>query len=263
MHPSKRQRLATSIATSTETSITVRGRDLVNELIGHRTYTEMVYFLTCHRMPSATETKVLDACLVTLMEHGMTISAIVTRLIADNVPGEAQVAMAAGLLPIGSVFVGTMEGCAKILHEGVAKGGDPAEFARAVVSRHVAAKQALPGFGHRLHKPDDPRALRLLAIGEELGLKGDHTRLLRALGVALDAELGRHMTINATGAIAALLCEIGIPLEAMRAMAVVSRAGGLPGHLIEEKRTGSGRRIWRMVDDSIPYEPPPPEPIPS
>lgn len=256
MHPSKRQRLTTSIATSTETSITVRGRDLVNELIGHRTYTEMVYFLTTHRMPTPTETRVLDACLVTLMEHGMTISAIVTRLIADNVPGEAQVAMAAGLLPIGSVFVGTMEGCARILQAGVAEGGDPVAYARKVVADHMARAEALPGFGHRLHKPDDPRALRLLAIGEELGLKGDHIRLLRALGAELDTARGRHVTINATGAIAALLCEIGIPLDAMRAMAVVSRAGGLPGHLIEEKRTGSGRRIWRMVDDAIPYEPP-------
>jgi citrate synthase len=186
----------------------------------------------------------------------MTISAIVTRLIADNVPGESQVAMAAGLLPIGSVFVGTMEGCARILREGVERGGDAEAFAQAVVADHMARKAALPGFGHRLHKPDDPRALRLLAIGEELGLKGDHIRMLRALGVALDAALGRHMTINATGAIAALLCEIGIPLEAMRAMAVVSRAGGLPGHIMEERRTGSGRRIWRMVDDAIPYEPP-------
>ncbi|HEV7267192.1 MAG TPA: citryl-CoA lyase [Falsiroseomonas sp.] len=256
MHPSRRAKLATSIATSTDTSITVRGRDLVNELIGHRTYTEMVYFLTTGRTPDATETRVLDACLVTLMEHGMTISAIVTRLIADNVPGEAQVAMAAGLLPIGSVFVGTMEGCARILHDGVTQAVEPEAYARDVVQRHMDRQEALPGFGHRLHKPDDPRALRLLAIGDELGLKGDHVRLLRALGAALDAKRGKHVTINATGAIAALLCEIRIPLEAMRAMAVVSRAGGLPGHLLEEKRTGSGRRIWRMVDDAIPYEPP-------
>src|SRR5690606_9172094 len=126
----------TNIATSTETSITVRGRDLVNELIGHRSYTEMVYFLTTGRMPSETQTRVLDACLVTLMEHGMTISAIVTRLIADNVPGEAQVAMAAGLLPVGSVFVGTMEGCARLLDEGVKRGGSVEDYAREVVARH-------------------------------------------------------------------------------------------------------------------------------
>jgi citrate synthase len=256
MHPSKRQKLATSIAHSTETTITVRGKDLVNELIGHLTYTEMVFFLTTGRMPKPVDTRVLDACLVTLMEHGMTISAIIARLINDNVPGESQVAMAAGLLPIGSVFVGTMENCGRLLHDGAAQGGDADAWARGVVADHVAKDKALPGFGHRLHKPDDPRAMRLLAIADALALQGAHIRLLRALGVALDAARGRHVTINATGAIAALLLEIGIPLEAMRAMAVVSRAGGLPGHILEDKRTGSGRRIWRLVDDAIPYEPP-------
>ncbi len=66
--------LKTNIATSTPTSVTVRGRDLVNELMGKLTFTEMLYFLTTDKMPSAGQTKVLDACLVTLMEHGLTAS---------------------------------------------------------------------------------------------------------------------------------------------------------------------------------------------
>lgn len=247
--------LKTRIATSTETTITIRGRNLVEELIGKVTYTEMMFFLITGRMPDAQATRLLDACLVTLMEHGMTPSAIVARLIAFNVPAEAQVAMAAGLMTVGGVFVGTIEGCAKILQQGVAEGGDKAAFAARIVADHQARKAPLPGFGHRLHKPDDPRAVRLLALGEEAGCDGGYIALLRVLGTALDAASGRHLTINATGAIAALLLEIGLPLECMRAMAVVSRAGGLPGHLVEERRTGSGRRIWRMVDEAIPYDP--------
>jgi citrate synthase len=246
--------LRTRIAVSDERRITIRGKDLVEELIGKVSYTEMVFFLIADRMPEPHETRLLDACLVTLMEHGLTPSAIVTRLIADNVPAESQVAMAAGLLTIGSVFVGTIEGCARILQQGVAAGTDPAAFARGVVADHLSRKAPLPGFGHRLHKPDDPRAVKLLSLGEEAGCKGGYIALLRELSRALDMASGRHLTINATGAIAALLLEIGLPLECMRALAVVSRCGGLPGHLIEERRTGSGRRIWRMVDEAIPYE---------
>lgn len=256
--PKPKTPLTTRIATSDERSITIRGKNLVEDLIGKVSYSEMVFFLITGRLPEPRETRLLDACLVTLMEHGMTPSAIVTRMIADNVPSENQVAMAAGLLTIGSVFVGTIEGCAKILHEGVnggiAEAGDSATFAAKVVAEHMARKAPLPGFGHRLHKPDDPRAVRLLAIGEEAGCQGGYITLLRQLGTALDAASGRHLTINATGAIAALLLEIGLPLDCMRALAVVSRCGGLPGHLIEERRTGSGRRIWRMVDEAIPYE---------
>src|SRR3954454_14142929 len=100
-------------------SITIRGHDLVTELMGKHSFTEMLYFLICDRLPSAEETRVLDACLVTLMEHGWTPTSIIARLMADSVPGQPQVAMAAGLLAVGDVFAGTMDGCAKLLATGV------------------------------------------------------------------------------------------------------------------------------------------------
>ena len=80
---------STSICTSDLTSITVRGRDLVNELVGELSFTEMLYFLSCGRKPDAGQVKVLDACLVTIMEHGINPSTIVARLIADTVPEES------------------------------------------------------------------------------------------------------------------------------------------------------------------------------
>src|SRR3954462_10554460 len=104
-----------NIATSDTRSITIRGKDLVDELIGRYSYTEILYFLICDRMPSAAETRILDACLVTLMEHGFTPTSLISRLVIDSVPGEVQVAIASGLMAIGSVFVGTMEDCARIL----------------------------------------------------------------------------------------------------------------------------------------------------
>lgn len=246
----------TRIATSDATSITVRGRDLVNELIGRHSYTEMLYFLIAGRMPTAGETKVLDACLVTLMEHGLTPSAIVARLVADNVPDEPQAALAAGLLTVGNVFVGTMEGCARILKVGVETEGDAEAYCRDVVEAHRQERRALPGFGHPIHKPDDPRPPRLFAVAEEAGCEGRYIALLQTLGAELDRRAGRHLTINATGAIAALLLEIGLPVECLRGIAVVSRAGGLIGHLLEERATHSGRAIWEMVDQSIEYEDP-------
>lgn len=245
-------RLRTSIATSTPTGITVRGHDLVHELIGVRSYTEMVYFLITERFPTIAQTRLLDACLVTLMEHGLTPSAIVARLIADSVPGQAQVAMAAGLLAVGDVFVGTMEGCAELLQQAL-DAADPAAFCTITVAEHVEAKRPLPGFGHRLHKPDDPRSPRLFALAAECGLAAEPIRLLHLLSAELDKALGRHLTINATGAVAAVLIGIGIPATALRSLAVVSRAGGLPGHLLEAANSKSGRRIWRLVDDAHDY----------
>jgi len=246
----------TQIATSDERSITVRGHDLVSEIMGHYGFTEMLYFLICHTFPTKDQARVLDACLVTLMEHGITPSALVTRVMADNVPGEVQVAMAAGLLAIGSVFVGTMEGCGHLLKRGIDQGGDLDAFCRETVASYRSQRKALPGFGHPIHKPDDPRPARLFAIAAECKVEGKYIDLLKRMSAELDRQAGRHLTINATGAIAALLLEIGLPPDIMRGIAVVSRAGGLTGHIIEERETHSGRHIWNMVEAQIPYEEP-------
>jgi len=246
----------TSIATSDPHSITVRGRDLVTELLGRYTYTEMVYFLTCGKLPNPQQTKVLDACLVTLMEHGWTQIAILTRVMLDSVPDQPQVAMGAGLMAVSSVFAGTMEGCSKILSTGIKRGSDLDAYCAEVVVEHIASKVPVPGFGHRLHKPDDPRTPRLFEIAREAGVVGQYIDLLERLGRAVDSGYRKHLTINATGAIGALLLEIGVPLSAMRGVAVVSRAGGLLGHVVEERETHAAREIWRLTRENIPYENP-------
>ena len=110
----------------------------------------------------------------------------------------------------------------------------------------------MPGFGHGTHKPDDPRAVRLFQIAHEAGKAGRYVTLLETLGREVDTAFGRHITINATGAIAALLLEIGVPVAAMRAYSVVSRAGGLVGHLLEEQASHSGRAIWAAAKAAVP-----------
>jgi len=244
--------LKTAIATYDETSITWRGKDLVNDLLGKHGFTEILYFLITGRMPTATETKVMDVCLVTLMEHGMTPHAIVARLVADCNPGQVQIAMSAGLTCVGDVFAGTMEGCGRLLEAGL-KEVDAQAWCAQVAADHRSRRKALPGFGHNLHKPDDPRSPRLFQVAREAGVEGRAIALLETLGGEVDKAYGRHLTINATGALAALMLEIGIPPAIMRCLAVTSRAAGLTAHLKEEFETKSGREIWRLVDESFAY----------
>ena len=114
----------------------------------------------------------------------------------------------------------------------------------------------MPGFGHPFHKPDDPRPPRLFQIAAEAGVGGRYIALLQRLAAAeLDRAAGRHLTINATGAIAACLLEIGIPVSIMRGVAVVSRAGGLAGHIVEEMQTHAAREVWRLTEEGVPYRP--------
>jgi citrate synthase len=248
------ERPATSICTSDASSITVRGRDLVNELVGELSFTEMLYFLCCGRKPDAAQVKVLDACLVTIMEHGINPSTIVARLVASTVPDEPQVAIAAGLLGVGGVFAGTSEQCAELLvalARDVAREGEGA--IRNSAERLIASGQPIPGFGHLHHKPDDPRSPKLFAVAERAGGRQDHMRLLRALGAEIDALRSRHLTINATGAIGALMLDIGVPVAAIRCFSVVARSAGLTAHLLEEKDNPAARAIWRESRDAVPY----------
>ena len=242
----------THIATADATRVIVRGRDLVNDLIGKYTFTEIFYFLVCERFPTAAQTRVLDACLVTLMEHGFTPSAVIARLMAESTPDQIQVSIASGLLTIGNVHAGTMEGCAALLEQGV-KEADQDKWCRDTVARFRERKKGVPGFGHKLHKPDDPRSPPLLRVARETGLDGPHVQLLLKLSAIIDETSGKHITINATGALAALLLEIGISPKIVRAIAVVSRSAGLVGHILEEQKTLSSRYIINKTREGIAY----------
>ncbi len=248
----------TALCRHTDTSIHYRDRDLVNDLLaGGGDFTRVMAEHILGRRLDDRELRVINAVLIAIMEHGTTPSAIATRLTYMSAPENLQGAVAAGLMSVGSQFVGTMENAARILDRLVAIEGDDERrsTALAIAREHRERRQAMPGFGHHLHKPDDPRAAKLLEIGKSLGLPGRHLAALELLAEAVDAVAGKHVTINATGACGALLGEIGVPVDLMRGFAVISRCAGLVAHIAEEQAHPSGRFIWDLVDKSIPHAP--------
>jgi citrate synthase len=244
----------TRIATSTPAGVVVRGKDLCEDLIGKVTFTEMIYFEVVGTLPTAAQTAVVDACLVALMEHGLTPSAIATRLVYGSAPEALQGAVAAGLLGVGSTFVGTVEGCARLLDR-IAAASDPRREAATVISEHTAAKTLLPGFGHPVHVPDDPRTPAILGVARAHGVAGPRVAALELLGTALDDAKGRHITINATGAVAAALGDAGVPASILRGFAVIARCAGLVGHVHEEQRDPSMPALWQAAERAVPYDP--------
>lgn len=243
----------TRLCTHTLTSLHYRDADLVEDLMGQKTFTEVMLMQILGRTPRPVDLRITDVVLIVLMEHGLTPSAIATRLIYMSAPENLQGAVSAGLLAVGSSFVGTMENCSRLLDR-IMAAEDPDAEALAIAQECTARKSAVPGFGHHLHKPVDPRAYKLLELARaEPDLAGRHIRALETLSKAVDAVAGRPVTINATGAVAALLGEIGVPTGVMRGFAVISRAAGLVAHIVEEQQSPSGRFIWDTVEHAIPY----------
>lgn len=243
----------TELCAHSLTGMSYRDKDLVNDLIGQASFTEVMFTQIMGRRARPVDVRITDAVLVTLMEHGLTPSAIATRLIYMSAPENLQGAVASGLLAVGSQFVGTMENCARLLNRIVAS--DDAGTTAADIAQHYKdAKQPLPGFGHHLHKPDDPRSIKLLELADnEPDIDKVHIQALRTLAGEIDRVYGKHITINATGAVAALLGAIGVPSDLMRGFAVISRAAGLVSHIAEEQSKPSGRFIWETIDHAIPY----------
>jgi citrate synthase len=245
--------VSTQIATSTQTDVFIRGKSLCTELIGKVSFTEMIFWGVLGRTPSAEQARILDACLVTLMEHGLTPSALVTRLTYSSAPEAMQAAVASGLCGVGSLFVGTMDGAGALLQR-MCSAPVPLDVeARAIAEEHKLERKPLPGFGHPQHKPDDPRSIVLLTLARQLGVAGQHVAAIDALGKAVDDVYGKHITLNATGAIAAVLADAGVPYEILRGMALIARAAGLVAHVHEEQRQPAMRAIWQAAEHAVPY----------
>jgi citrate synthase len=244
----------TTLCHYTTQAVYYRDDDLVGDLLGQAGFVDVFMKQTFGRVPTAAERRIVDAVLVTLMEHGMTPSAIATRMVYASSPENLQAGVAAGLLAVASRFVGTMEPAAGLLERIVAAGANGAAEARNIARDFRARREPVPGFGHHLHRPDDPRAIALLKLAREVGTHGPRCEALERLAAEVDAAAERHITINATGAVAAVLGDIGVPAGLMRGFAVLSRAAGLIAHIAEEQRTPSGRFIWDLVDGAMAPE---------
>ena len=233
MKPSKPIR--SELGWSTPDRITVRGKDLPNEILGHLNLGDMAFLELTGRAPNPKESKLFNAMVVTLVEHGITPSALAARLTYLGAPEALQGAVASGLLGLGSVFVGSMEGVARLLSESVSSNKD----AKAI----VAETKRIPGLGHPIHKPVDPRSVRLFELARETGFYGKYCKLME--GVAKE----KNITLNATGAIGALACELGLDWKIVKGLGVMARAIGLVGHILEETREPMATEIWDRVEE--------------
>jgi citrate synthase len=236
--------------------ITVRGKDLVTDLMGKVTFSEMMLLHLTGTAPSRKQVTILDAVLVTIMEHGLVPSAIVTRLTHYGAPESVQGAIAAGLLGVGDRFAGTASECAAVLEPiAHARAGERAAAAAAIVKDYRERKRPIPGFGHSVHKQVDPRSSRLVQIVTDAGAKGDFVAALAALEHAVQETIGKNLVTNVSAAIAVALGEAGVPAKAVRGIVLTARCAGLAGHVFEEIQSPVGPTRWSAVSDAVKYEP--------
>ena len=229
----------TAISEAFPDRVEVRGRDLTGDLMGRVGFTEYVHLLLTGREPTDDQRFFLDLLLVAIAEHGLMPSNVAARMTLAADPRSLQGAVAAGILGAGPVVLGASEECARLLEEALAAQREPADLARAV---HAAGGR-LPGFGHPLHKPLDPRAERILELADERGVSGRYVAYTRALRDAVAAEWGKPLTMNVAMPMAAVLLDLGFPVVAAKAVPILARTAGLLAHLAEEQEHPIGFQL--------------------
>jgi citrate synthase len=240
-------KIRSRLGRSTTDKVFVRGLDLTEDLIGKVSLGDVAFLELRGRLPNLQESVMFNALVVTLVEHGLTPSTIAARLTYLGAPEALQAAVAAGLLGMGDRFGGSTEQAARMLQEAPA-GGDREATAREIVASYRARKEIIPGLGHPVHKPADPRTTRLFELATENGFSGRHVQLMELIAREATAAYGRDLPVNATGAIGAIASEMDIPWPITRGLAVMARAIGLVAHLQEEMDEPMAAEIWSRTE---------------
>lgn len=247
----------TSIAEAEADRVTVRGRDLTGDLMGRLTFTEYFYLLVTGNEPTPDQTYFLDLLLVAIAEHGLVPTVVAARMTYAAAPDALQGAVAAGILGAGSVVLGTAERCAMALAEASARmdhGETAAEAARAVAQALHGRGEKMPGFGHPLHNPIDPRAERILLLAAERGIAGRHVELADAFVPSVQEVWGRPLPMNVSMPIAAVLLDLDFPVALVKAIPILARTGGLLAHLAEERQRPIGFLMASKAEEAIVYD---------
>jgi citrate synthase len=249
-----------SICTSDAASIEIRGRDLCNDLMGHKSFTDFFFLLVAGKDPTDEQRFFLDTLLIAIAEHGLTPTVQAARMTLAAAPDSLQGAVAAGILGCGTVVLGTAELCGRVLVEGrsrIRKGGDPDQVARDLASEIRARGDKMPGFGHPIHHPVDPRAERILALADARQVAGVHVDLLRRLKPATAQAWGKPLPLNVSGPIAAVLLDLDFPEAMIKAIPLLARTAGILGHLAEEQERPIGFLMAHHAEKAIGYKPKP------
>ena len=242
----------TSICDFDEDHILIRDKNLVQDLVGKYSFTQAWLLQALGTDPSELQLTIVDAVLVTIMEHGLVPSAIATRLTIHGAPESFQGAIAAGLLGVGDRYAGTASECGAIF-ERICNSEDMQIEAKIIIKEYRSSKKPVPGFGHPIHKSKDLRVNRLLEICQETGVDGRFIEAMHLMESCLSEELGKKIVTNVSAAIGAALAEASIPSNMMRGVVLTARCAGLVGHLMEELNTPAASALWEGAQKNVDY----------
>jgi citrate synthase len=220
--------------------ILLRGYE-ITELAGKISWGAAVYLTIVGELPAAGVGRMLDAILVSIIDHGPTPVSTLAACTVASAGASLSASVAAGILAIAKHHGAAISDCMQVLEDSVARGLEPRESAAQTVREFRQRRERIPGFGHRQHA-NDPRCDRLFEIASQENLAGKYVRQAKALESELEAAMGKKLPLNADGAIAAILCGVKFPQHAANGLFMIARVAGLVAHCVEEQERNAPLR---------------------
>lgn len=246
----------TAITKIEPNKVMVRGYNIA-ELMGNVTFGQVVYLLLKGELPAENVGKIIDAILISSVDHGATPPSTLAAITSASTGAPINAALAVGILSINKFHGGAIETCMETIFEVEKKMTEKdlsmTQACRDLLQEYKAEKKRVTGLGHRYHT-NDPRTAKLYSIADELKISGKYVEILKTLEKEM-AVSGKKLPINVDGAIASLLCELKFEPYLANAFFIMARLPGLLAHIKEEKERYAPMRQIHPTD--FEYDGPP------
>lgn len=249
----------TSIIDMEPGRIELRGH-LIQDLIGNITFPDMIWMMVRGDHPNESQSKLFEAALVSAVDHGPQAPSIAAARMAVTCGLPLNNAMASAVNMLGDVHGGAGEQAVELFHFVMAYDGDVLEALNAWA--HERGK-IIPGYGHRFHKPTDPRAPRLMELVDQAvaqdACEGKFSQIAQQIEIVLCEQKGAPIPVNIDGATAVIYAELGFAPPLARGLFCLSRSVGILAHSWEQMNQGGRNKgptpphyRWTFQDQAKP-----------
>ena len=224
---------STSIIEMEPGSISLRGMPIEN-LIGNKSFAEMIWLMTTGDQINEKKSALLEAALVAAVDHGPQAPSIAAARMSATCGVDINNSLATGINVLGDIHGGAgqqaLELYVEIKKEGI-------ENIDNVLKKHKDMNGGfIPGFGHRFHKPTDPRAPRLIELVNAAADQGEVSGVFSKIACEIEERLSnkKPVPMNIDGATAVIYAELGCPPPLARGLFCISRSVGILAHTWEQ-----------------------------
>lgn len=221
----------------------IRGEEL-EKLMREGSFVSTIFLILTSRKATADEERMLNALFTSVIDHGPAVASALSARISASAKNPMHASLAAGLLSLGDRHGVALSAA---MHFFVDHKDD--EDLKHTVSQLRAQKVRVPGYGHKFFTDKDPRSDLLFEIARETGVYGAFAEFAQTLHVELNAVSSKSLPLNVDGAIAAILCDMGVDPELGNAIFMIGRVPGLLAHIAEERENDVG--IRRLDNDDV------------